>query len=65
MWVRAGGLPMKNEDLDAAYTEMARDEFREAEALEWAEALIGDVADEARCPGSRDMKPTRAPNAVS
>jgi hypothetical protein len=56
---------MKNEDLDAAYTEMARDEFREAEALEWAEALIGDVADEARCPGSRDMKPTRAPNAVS
>lgn len=29
-------------DLDAAYAEMARDEAREAEALEWAEALIGD-----------------------
>jgi hypothetical protein len=28
--------------------EMAQDEAREAEALEWAEATIGDVADEAR-----------------
>lgn len=35
-------------DLDAAYREMARDEAREAEALEWAEALVGDVADETR-----------------
>jgi hypothetical protein len=34
--------------LDAAYAEMARDESREAEALEWADATVGDVADEAR-----------------
>jgi hypothetical protein len=37
-----------DKDLDAAYAEMARDEAREAEALEWAEATVGDVADEAR-----------------
>ena len=30
-------------DLDAAYAEMASDEEREAEALEWAEAMIEDV----------------------
>lgn len=35
-------------DLDAAYKRMAQDEAREAEALEWAEATVGDVADEAR-----------------
>lgn len=35
-------------DLDSAYREMARDELREAEALEWSEATIGDVGDEAR-----------------
>ena len=35
-------------DLEAAYMDMAKDEAREAEALEWAEATIGDVADEAR-----------------
>ena len=35
-------------DLEAAYMEMAQDETREAEALEWAEATVGDVADEAR-----------------
>lgn len=29
-------------DLEAAYREMAQDEAREAEALEWAEATIGD-----------------------
>jgi hypothetical protein len=34
--------------LDAAYRQMAKDEQREAEALEWAEATQGDVADEAR-----------------
>jgi hypothetical protein len=33
------------EDLYAAYREMAEDEAREAEALEWAEATIGDVGD--------------------
>ena len=31
-------------DLEAAYREMARDERREAEALEWAEATLEDVA---------------------
>jgi len=35
-------------DLEAAYREMAADEEREAEALEWIEAVIGDVADEPR-----------------
>lgn len=34
--------------LEAAYQEMAADEQREAEALEWSKALIGDVADETR-----------------
>ncbi len=35
-------------DLEAAYRQMAQDEAREAEALEWAEATVGDVADETR-----------------
>jgi hypothetical protein len=35
-------------DLEAAYQQMAQDEAREAEALEWAEATLGDVADETR-----------------
>jgi predicted CopG family antitoxin len=34
-------------DLETAYAEMARDEAREADALEWAEAMVGDVTDEA------------------
>ena len=37
-----------DEDLEAAYAEMAQDEERETEALEWSEALISDVSDEAR-----------------
>jgi predicted CopG family antitoxin len=36
------------DDLEAAYREMAADEEREREALEWAEATIADVADEPR-----------------
>jgi len=32
----------------AAYKEMADDQVRESEALEWAEATFGDVNDEAR-----------------
>jgi predicted CopG family antitoxin len=36
------------EDLVAAYQEMAQDEARETEALEWAEATVLDVADEPR-----------------
>jgi predicted CopG family antitoxin len=43
--VRQQVLP---EDLDEAYREMAGDEMREAEALEWTEATFGDVADETR-----------------
>ena len=35
-------------DLSDAYAQMAADEAREAEAGEWADALISDVADEAR-----------------
>ena len=35
-------------DLEAGYREMARDEAREDEALEWADATVGDVADETR-----------------
>jgi predicted CopG family antitoxin len=35
-------------DLDAAYRDMAADEEREAEALEWAEATIGDAGDATR-----------------
>jgi hypothetical protein len=35
-------------DLELAYQQMAREEAREAEALAWAEATVGDVADEAR-----------------
>ncbi len=34
--------------LAAAYEDMAADEVREAEAGEWAEGLISDVADEPR-----------------
>ncbi len=35
-------------ELEAAYRQMAQDEAREAEALEWAEATVGDVSDETR-----------------
>ena len=37
-----------SKDLDLAYREIAREESREAEALEWSEATVGDVADETR-----------------
>jgi len=36
------------EDLELAYQQMAQEELREAEALEWSEATIGDVSDEPR-----------------
>lgn len=32
-------------DMDAAYAAMAADEDREREALEWSEAVVGDLAD--------------------
>ena len=35
-------------DLEAPYRQMAREEVRETEALEWAEATVGDVVDETR-----------------
>ena len=35
-------------DLEAAYRQMAKEEAREAEAMEWAEATVGDVANETR-----------------
>jgi siroheme synthase (precorrin-2 oxidase/ferrochelatase) len=35
-------------ELEDGYRAMAADEEREREALEWAEGLIGDVADERR-----------------
>ena len=35
-------------DLADGYAAMARDEAHEREAAEWAEAVIGDVADEPR-----------------
>jgi hypothetical protein len=34
--------------LEASYREMAAEESREAEALEWSESTISDVQDEAR-----------------
>jgi predicted CopG family antitoxin len=33
-------------DVELAYQQMAQEELREADALEWAEATVGDVADE-------------------
>ncbi|MBI3015831.1 MAG: addiction module antitoxin [Candidatus Tectomicrobia bacterium] len=37
-----------NRELEAAYQQMAKDEAREAEALEWSEATVRDVGDETR-----------------
>ena len=34
--------------LEQGYAQMARDELREREALEWSEGLLGDVQDEPR-----------------
>ena len=34
-------------DLDAAYARMAGEEAREQEAVDWAEALVGEVGHEA------------------
>lgn len=36
------------QELESAYRAMAEEEAREREALEWSEATLGDVADEAR-----------------
>jgi len=37
---------IKDQNLEECYQLMAQDAAREAEALEWAEATIGDVIDE-------------------
>ena len=39
---------ISQQHLEAAYEQMAQEEAREAEALEWTEATAGDVADETR-----------------
>ena len=36
------------DDLEAGYRQMAHEEKRETEASEWAEGLLGDIADETR-----------------
>lgn len=36
------------QELETAYRQMAQDEKREAEALEWAEITVGDISDETR-----------------
>jgi predicted CopG family antitoxin len=35
-------------ELDEGYRQMAEDEEHEKDALEWVEAMVGDVADEPR-----------------
>jgi predicted CopG family antitoxin len=37
-----------DKELEAAYKQMALDESRESEALEWAEGTVEDVADDSR-----------------
>ena len=45
-----------SENLDSAYREMAQDDERESEALEWAEAMIGDVGEPAEDPNSQSAE---------
>lgn len=45
-------------NLDAAYQGMAQDEWRESEALEWSESLIGDVQDDPQR-GAEDLRHAR------
>jgi predicted CopG family antitoxin len=37
-----------HQDLEGGYKQMAQDEVREIEAIEWSEATIGDVSDVSR-----------------
>lgn len=39
---------LRQRELEAAYREMANDEAAEGEALEWSEALLGDIPIEAQ-----------------
>lgn len=41
-------VPADEAALELGYQQMAQDEERELEALEWAEATIGDVSNEPR-----------------
>lgn len=50
---RTPTLDQPGTDLEAAYRQMAQDEAREAEALEWAETTTGDVADPQSSPQRR------------
>jgi environmental stress-induced protein Ves len=50
-----------NTELEAGYRAMAADEEREAEALEWAEATIGDAYDATRCREDLRRVSTRLP----
>jgi len=45
-------------DLESAYREMAQEEEPEAEALEWAEATVGDASDEILANKSRGRRRT-------
>jgi len=36
-----------NKDLENSYKQMSEDTKREAEALEWSEAALGDISDDA------------------
>ena len=45
---RALGRAEQSEDRKQILEEMAQDEEREREALEWSEATFGDVSDETR-----------------
>jgi hypothetical protein len=40
--------PTEDAALELGYQQMAQDEERESEALDWTESTIGDVADEPR-----------------
>lgn len=49
MWKDPTDLPdigILRTELELAYQELADDEDREMEALDWADATLGDVADE-------------------
>lgn len=45
-----------SENLDSAYREMAQDDERESEALEWAETMIGDVGEPAEHSNSQSAE---------
>ncbi len=39
---RARAIELRSESLEVGYRDMARDKKREAEALEWSEATVGN-----------------------